>query len=45
MAEVQSKRVGHVFTVGYGKAGWIGLLIVNPENRVASPAQTFFLCI
>jgi len=25
--------VGHVFSICYGKIGWIGLLIVNPECR------------
>jgi len=33
MAEVDGKRVGHVFSVCYGQVGWIGLLIVNPESR------------
>jgi len=33
IAEVEGKPVGHVFTVSYGEAGWIGLLIVNPESR------------
>lgn len=33
IAEVQGKLVGHVFSIRYGKTGWIGLLIVNPEER------------
>jgi len=33
IAETQNKRVGHVFSVSYGKLGWIGLLIVNPDVR------------
>jgi len=34
IAEVQNKPVGHVFSICYGKMGWIGLLIVEPEKRV-----------
>ncbi len=33
IAEFQNKPVGHVFSIRYGKIGWIGLLIVNPERR------------
>ncbi len=33
IAEVDAKPVGHVFSVGYGSLGWIGLLIVEPERR------------
>lgn len=33
VAEVGGKSVGHVFSVSYDEAGWIGLLIVNPESR------------
>jgi GNAT superfamily N-acetyltransferase len=33
IAEVEGRPVGHVFTVSYGKVGWIALLIVNPESR------------
>jgi ribosomal protein S18 acetylase RimI-like enzyme len=33
IAESENKPVGHVFSVLYGKIGWIGLLIVNPEKR------------
>ena len=33
IAEIQDKPVGHVFSICYGKTGWVGLLIVNPENR------------
>jgi len=33
VAEIQNKPVGHVFSIQYGQIGWIGLLIVNPENR------------
>jgi len=33
VAEVDGKRVGHVFSISYGKVGWIGLLIVDKEAR------------
>ncbi len=33
IAQVEGKRVGHVFSVNYGKLGWIGLLIVKAECR------------
>jgi hypothetical protein len=33
IAEVNGKRVGHVFSFKYGKLGWIGLLIVRAECR------------
>jgi ribosomal protein S18 acetylase RimI-like enzyme len=33
IAEVDNKRAGHVFSVNYGKLGWIGLLIVRAECR------------
>ena len=33
VAELESEPVGHVSTICYGKLGWIGLLIVNPEKR------------
>ncbi len=33
IAEFQNKPIGHVFSICYGKIGWIGLLIVNPERR------------
>jgi ribosomal protein S18 acetylase RimI-like enzyme len=33
IAEINDKRVGHVFSVNYGKLGWIGLLIVTAEYR------------
>jgi len=33
IAEDQNKSIGHVFSICYGKMGWIGLLIVNPEKR------------
>jgi GNAT superfamily N-acetyltransferase len=33
LAEVSGRPIGHVFSVSYGKAGWIGFLIVNPESR------------
>ena len=33
IAEVKKKPVGHVFTVSYGKLGWLGLLIVEAEYR------------
>ncbi len=33
IAESDGKRVGHVFSVFFGEIGWIGLLIVNPEER------------
>jgi ribosomal protein S18 acetylase RimI-like enzyme len=31
--EVDGKPVGHVFSISYGKLGWIGLLIVKAEYR------------
>jgi GNAT superfamily N-acetyltransferase len=33
IAEINGKRVGHVFSVNYGKLGWVGLLIVRAECR------------
>jgi ribosomal protein S18 acetylase RimI-like enzyme len=33
VAEIDSEPVGHVFTISYGKLGWIGLLIVKAEHR------------
>ncbi len=33
ITEFQNKPIGHVFSIRYGKIGWIGLLIVNPERR------------
>jgi len=33
MAEDRGKPIGHVFSISYGKAGWIGLLIVHPDHR------------
>jgi len=33
LAVLHGVPVGHVFSVCYGKLGWIGLLIVNPEVR------------
>jgi ribosomal protein S18 acetylase RimI-like enzyme len=33
IAEVNSKPVGHVFSIGYGRLGWIGLLIVKAKYR------------
>lgn len=33
IAEFHSEPIGHVFSVCYGRIGWIGLLIVNPESR------------
>jgi len=33
MAEDRGKPVGHVFSISYRKAGWIGLLIVHPDHR------------
>jgi hypothetical protein len=33
VAEVNDERVGHVFSVNYGRLGWIGLLIVKAEHR------------
>jgi GNAT superfamily N-acetyltransferase len=32
-AEVDHVSIGHVFSVSYGKLGWIGLLIVDVEHR------------
>jgi GNAT superfamily N-acetyltransferase len=33
IVEVDGKRAGHVFSVKYGRLGWIGLLIVRAECR------------
>lgn len=33
VAEVGHDKVGHVSSIAYGRLGWIGLLIVNPERR------------
>nr|MDO8133861.1 GNAT family N-acetyltransferase [Candidatus Njordarchaeum guaymaensis] len=33
LAVVEGKPAGHVFTVNYGRLGWIGLLIVKAEYR------------
>ena len=33
IAEDRRKPIGHVFSISYGKAGWIGLLIVHPDHR------------
>jgi ribosomal protein S18 acetylase RimI-like enzyme len=33
VAVVNRKRVGHVFSISYGKVGWIGLMIVDKEHR------------
>jgi ribosomal protein S18 acetylase RimI-like enzyme len=33
ISEVKKKPAGHVFSVSYGKLGWIGLLIVKAEYR------------
>lgn len=33
IAEIKDNPVGHVFSVGYGRLGWIGLLIVKAEFR------------
>jgi hypothetical protein len=33
VAEMTGKKVGHIFTVRYGKLGWIGFLIVRSEHR------------
>jgi predicted N-acetyltransferase YhbS len=33
IAELQKKPIGHIFSVSYGKLGWIGLLIVKTEHR------------
>lgn len=33
IAEVDTRPVGHVFSISYGSLGWIGLLIVEPEHR------------
>jgi ribosomal protein S18 acetylase RimI-like enzyme len=33
IAEVNSKQAGHVFSVNYGRLGWIGLLIVRAEYQ------------
>jgi len=33
IVETKSEPVGHVFSISYGRLGWIGLLIVKPEYR------------
>jgi len=33
IAEINHQPIGHVFSVNYGKMGWIGLLIVKEEHR------------
>ena len=33
VAEAEGKLVGHVFSISYGRLGWIGLLIVKAEYR------------
>jgi ribosomal protein S18 acetylase RimI-like enzyme len=33
IAEIKSKPVGHVFSISYGRLGWIGFLIVKAEYR------------
>jgi len=33
IAETDCKQLGHVFSVNYGKLGWVGLLIVRAEYR------------
>jgi len=33
IAEVNREPVGHVFSISYGRLGWIGLLIVRAEYR------------
>jgi len=33
IAETEGKRAGHVFSVSYGKLGWIGFLIVRADFR------------
>jgi ribosomal protein S18 acetylase RimI-like enzyme len=33
VTEVNSELVGHVFSISYGKLGWIGLLIVKAKYR------------
>jgi len=33
VAEDRRKPIGHVFSISYEKAGWIGLLIVHPDHR------------
>jgi ribosomal protein S18 acetylase RimI-like enzyme len=33
IAEVKQKPAGHIFSISYGKLGWIGLLIVKAEYR------------
>ena len=33
VAERNGKCVGHVFSISYGKLGWIGMLIVDKEHR------------
>lgn len=40
IAEADGRRVGHVFSTRYHGAGWIGLLIVDPENRGKGVGKT-----
>lgn len=33
VAEINGEAAGHVFSISYGKLGWIGFLIVEPKYR------------
>ena len=33
IAQIKSEPVGHVFSISYGRLGWIGLMIVKAEHR------------
>lgn len=33
IATINNDPAGHVFSINYGRLGWIGLLIVSPEHR------------
>jgi predicted N-acetyltransferase YhbS len=39
LAEASGESVGHVFTINYGRLGWIGLLIVKANHRRAGIAR------
>ena len=43
MAELEGAPAGHVFSVTYGKLGWIGLLIIKKEFRRMGIARLLML--
>lgn len=40
IAESEGKPVGHVFSISYGKLGWIGLLVVDRKHRLKGIGAT-----